>query len=156
MRMRHLTFSLAVLTAVTTVVAQDRPPSFVSSSVELVVLPVVVSDKQGRFVADIPRERFTVFDNGRRQDVALFSNEDTPVTVGLVMDHSGSMVRKLGEVVAATLAFARLSNPADELFTLAFNDTVHGTMRPLPAGRDVQALEHELHAYSPEGRTALY
>src|SRR5205085_10106797 len=128
----------------------------VSTSAELGVLPVAVSDKQGRVVADVSRDRFTVFDNGRRQEVALFSTEDTPVTVGLVMDNSGSMVRKLPEVIVATLAFSRLSNPEDELFAVAFNDTVRGDMRSLPAGTDIHALEEELRSYAPQVRTALY
>lgn len=155
-RIQHLAFCFLMCGVVLVSAAQDRAPSFVSASSELVVLPVAVADRQGRFVPDITRDRFTVFDNGRRQDVALFSNEDTPVTVGLVMDNSGSMVRKRPEVIVATLAFARLSNPQDELFTLAFNDTVRGQMRALPAGTDVHALENELRSYLPEGRTALY
>lgn len=61
-----------------------------SGSSELVVLPVVVTDKQGRYVSDLPSERFAVFDNGRRVPIELFSNEDTPVTVGVVIDASSS------------------------------------------------------------------
>src|SRR5262245_19791250 len=80
-------------------------PTFKSGSTELVVLPVVVTDKQGRFVSDLDRERFTVFDNGRKMPVALFTSEDAPVTVGLVLDTSGSMRQKIGYVVAAALRF---------------------------------------------------
>jgi len=160
MRILHSALCISALSSalgsVLVAIPQDRAPSFHSTSTELVVLPVVVSDKQGRFVPNIARDRFSVFDNGRRQEVALFSNEDTPVTVGLVMDDSGSMARKLPEVIVATLAFARLSNPDDELFALAFNDTVRGTMRSLPAGTNVHALEEELRSYIPQGRTALY
>jgi VWFA-related protein len=132
-------------------------PSFRSASSDLVVLPVVVTDEEGAFVADIPRERFTVFDNGRRQPVALFSNEDTPVTVGLIMDNSGSIGRKLGEVVASALAFARASHPEDELFAIEFNDDVRDAIpgQQMRAG-DLVGLETALSALVPEGRTALY
>src|SRR5437660_12755857 len=75
-----------------------QEPSFRSGSSELVVLPVVVTDKQGRYVSDLPGERFTIFDNGRRVPIELFTNEDTPVTVGLIIDASGSMRPKIGEV----------------------------------------------------------
>lgn len=131
--------------------------SFKSDSAELVVLPVTVTDKQGRLIPDLTPDRFTVYDNGRKQAVALFSNEDTPVTVGLVIDNSGSMGRKLGEVVAAALAFAKVSNPHDELFTLDFNDDVSDANpgRTLFAD-DVEALRVSLSALVPEGRTALY
>ena len=83
---------------------------------------MVVTDKQGRYVSDVPGERFTVFDNGRRVPIDLFTNEDTPVTVGLIIDASGSMRPKIAEVIAASLRFARLSNPQDELFAVRFND----------------------------------
>src|SRR5438132_6274347 len=86
---------------------------FKSASTELVVLPVQVTDKHGRFVAELPREGFAVYDNGRPQEIALFSSEDMPVTIGIVIDDSGSMAPKLAEVRAATLAFARSSNPQD-------------------------------------------
>src|SRR5262245_6704513 len=86
-------------------------PSFRSDSSDLVVLPVIVTDKQGRYVSDLDRERFTVFDNGRSVPIEIFTNEDTPLTIGLVIDASGSMRPKIGEVMIAALAFARSSNP---------------------------------------------
>jgi Ca-activated chloride channel homolog len=132
-------------------------PSFRSPSTELVVLPVTVTEKDGRLISDLPQDRFTVYDNGRPQQIALFSNEDTPVTVGLIVDNSGSMGPKLGEVVAAALAFAAVSNPHDELFTLEFNDDVADANpgRRLMAD-DVASLRTSLGAMVPEGRTALY
>jgi Ca-activated chloride channel family protein len=150
-------FTASFAAVVAAVTAQVRPPGFVSTSAELVVLPVTVSDKHGNLVADLPRERFTVYDNGRAQSVALFSSEDTPVTVGLVIDSSGSMGPKLSEVIIAAMTFARRSNPQDELFTVAFNDTVRdpGTDRSV-AAVDAAALEADLRSFRPQGRTALY
>jgi VWFA-related protein len=135
-----------------------QEPSFKSGSSELVVLPVVVTDKQGRYVSDVPGERFTVFDNGRRVPIDLFTNEDTPVTVGLIIDASGSMRPKIGEVIAASLRFARLSNPQDELFAVRFNDDVQDLA---PGGSfllaaDLAGLETAVSAIHPDGRTALY
>src|SRR5438093_2855966 len=123
-----LTFAVCILAASAgALCAQSlpQPPSFASESSELVVLPVAVTDRHGQLVADLPRDRFVVYDNGRRQPIALFSNEDTPVSVGLVLDDSRSMAPKLGEVIAAALAFARWSNPEDELFAISFNDRIH-------------------------------
>lgn len=148
-----------VLTALALPRAQEPsgPPSFRSASSELVVLPVTVTDKRGRFVSDVPRDRFSVFDNGRPQPLALFTNEDTPVTIGLVVDNSGSVGPKLGEIVAAALAFARASNPDDELFALEFNDDVNDA---IPGSRisakDFGILQTALSALRPDGRTALY
>lgn len=147
---------LAILLFIAPLAAQE--PSFRSGSSELVVLPVIVTDKQGRYVGDLPRDRFSVYDNSRRVPIELFSNEDTPVTVGLLIDASGSMGPKLGEVIAAALAFAKSSNPQDELFAIRFNDDVQHAVRDrrfLMAG-DLDALGSALAALRPDGRTALY
>jgi len=156
MRILHLACCMAILCSFATGAAQDQSPAFVSSSSELVVLPVAVTDKRGGFVADLSGDRFTVFDNGRRQEISLFTNEDAPVSVALVMDHSGSMSPKISEMIVAMLAFARSSNPDDELFAIAFNDTVMPGARPIAAGADPAALEAELRSFKPQGRTALY
>src|SRR4029077_4166637 len=117
-------------------------------SSELVVLPVVVTDKQGRYISDVPSQQFTVFDNGRRVPIELFTNEDTPVTIGLILDASGSMRAKLGEGVAAAVAFAKSSNPEDELFAVRFNDDVRDavTDRRFLLASDLGTLESVLRA----------
>jgi len=165
--MRLVLTSLIALTALTTSVGalraqSSQPPVadrglFLSSSSDLVVLPVVVTDRQDRFVADLAQDRFVVLDNGRPQAIALFTNEDTPVTVGLVIDDSRSMAPKLAEVIAAAAAFARSSNAQDELFAVAFNDTVHEHIgsRTLSVA-DPVGLEKALSALVAQGRTALY
>src|SRR6266542_2548887 len=134
-----------------------QEPSFRSGSTELVVLPVVVTDKQGRYVSDLVRERFEVYDNGRRMPIELFSKEDTPVTVGLIIDGSSSMRSKLGQVIAGSVAFARSSNPDDELFAIRFNDNVREVVdRRFLLAADLGELEHAVASLVPEGRTALY
>jgi VWFA-related protein len=153
-----LTIGLCLGSLVLSATSRDgQEPSFRSGSSELVVLPTVVTDKQGRYVADLTREQFIIFDNGRRMPIELFTTEDTPVTVGLIIDSSGSMRAKLGEVLAGSLAFARVSNPNDELFAIRFNDDVRevGSGRFLLAS-DAGALDHALSSVVPEGRTALY
>lgn len=141
--------------------AQDNAPAFRTSSSELVVLPVVVTDRPDRFVVDLARDRFAVFDNDRQVPIELFSNEDTPVTVGLVIDASGSMRHKIAEVAAATLAFAKSSNPDDELFAVRFNDDVRDvvdqvTGRPFLEAGDIADLHRALNSLVAQGRTALY
>ncbi len=121
------------------------------------MLPVVVTDRQGRFVSDLPPERFIVYDNGRRQRPTLFTNEDAPVSVALVIDDSGSMRGRLGQVIAAALAFARSSHPDDELFTLEFNDTVRDALDGASVkAEETELLEAALKTLVPQGRTALY
>ena len=128
------------------------------SANELVVLPVVVTDRKGRYVTDLPQDRFAVYDNDRRVPLQLFTNEDTPVTVGLLIDTSGSMRPKIGEVVAATMAFARTSNPDDELFAIRFDDTVRDAIpeRKMLLARDLEELKSAMLALMPNGQTTLY
>jgi Ca-activated chloride channel homolog len=153
---------LMFMAAGTALRAQDPPnprqPTFHSASSDLVVMAATVTDKTGGFVADVSRDRFTVYDEGKPQPIVLFSEEDIPVSVGLIIDDSSSMAPKLGEVVAATMAFARSSNPNDELFALAFNDSVHEAVsgRRFLLASDVTAIEHAVASLVPEGRTSLY
>jgi Ca-activated chloride channel homolog len=136
----------------------SQNPVFRGASSELVVLPVIVKDKQGRYVSDLGKERFVVYDNARRMSIDLFTNEDTPVTVGLIVDASGSMRAKLGEVIAAAVAFAKSSNPDDELFAVRFNDDAEEVVRDrrFLLASDLSALEAAMSALRPQGRTALY
>jgi len=135
-----------------------QAPTFRSTSSELVVLPVVVTDRHGGFVTNLSQDSFAVYDNGRRVPIELFSSEDTPATVGLILDASGSMAPRIGEVVAATLAFAKSSNPNDELFAIRFNDDARNVMaddRTIRAD-DFDALQRTMRSIRPSGRTALY
>jgi Ca-activated chloride channel family protein len=149
---------IAYLPAFVCIHASAQEPSFRSSSTELVVLPVVVTDKHGQFIADLDKGRFTVFDNGRRVNIDFFSGEDAPVAVGLVVDASSSMGPKLGEVVAAALRFASSSNPDDELFAIRFNDDVKDALpdRRFLLASDRVALQRALTSMRAQGRTALY
>jgi VWFA-related protein len=140
--------------------SQDPPqaPSFHSTSSELVVLPVVVTDKPDQYVGDLTAEQFTIYDNGRKVPVEFFSCEDTAVTIGLVIDASSSVRRKVGDIIAAAAAFARSSNPEDELFAVYFNDGVQDALpqRGMLLAGDILGLHQVLRTLVPEGRTSLY
>ncbi len=103
---------------------QDRDSgSFrISVDVALVVLPATVSDRQGGFVSNLGEGDFEVYEDGVPQRIRLFRNEDIPVTVGLVVDHSTTMRPKLAEVTAAARTFVRSSNRDDEMFVVNFNE----------------------------------
>lgn len=136
---------------------QETSQATFQSSSDLVVLPVTVTDRAGRLMPGLTRNRFALFDNNRPIDLAFFSADDTPVTVALVIDNSGSMRGRHGEVVAAASAFARSSNPDDELLAFLFNEQVADALdgRELKAA-DEAALAEALAAAKPDGRTALY
>ena len=147
-----------VLSSQFSVLSSSQEPSFRSGSSDLVVLPVVVTDQQGRYVSDLAGAQFTIFDNGRRVPIELFTNQDTPVTVGLVLDASGSMRGRLNDVIVAALAFARSSNPQDEVFAMRFNDDVQALVpdRPFLMAAELAALETAVRSVRADGRTSLY
>jgi VWFA-related protein len=136
---------------------QQSPPQF-SVAAELVVLNVAVRDRRGGYLADLSEKAFSVLEDGKPRPIDFFSREDTPATVGLLVDNSGSMQPNLDRVLAATRAFADSSNVEDELFVLAFNERVRSA---LPASQPFtnqsrvlrDALADVLHA---RGRTALF
>jgi len=123
----------------------------------LVLLPVRVTDARGAFVPGLNPQDFGVYEDGQLQKLTVFEEGDTPVTVGLVVDHSRSMGPKLLDVVIAVSSFAHSSNPQDEMFVVDFNDDVSvELMRGKAFSNDPKELEEALKAVSARGRTALY
>ncbi len=107
-------------------------------------------------MSGLPRESFHVYENGHPQQISLFEDGDVPATVGLVVDHSGSMHSILPEVSAAAVAFAQSSNPKDEMFVVDFNDIVTLALPgAVPFTSDVRQLEKAVSGVRAEGRTAL-
>jgi Ca-activated chloride channel family protein len=129
----------------------------IAVSANLVLLPVNVTDARGTFVSGLKLEDFRVFEDGQLQKLTVFEERDTPVTVGLIVDHSRSMGAKIPDVVAAVTSFAHSSNPQDEMFVVDFNDNVSiELMKGKAFSNDAKELEEALTAVSARGRTALY
>jgi Ca-activated chloride channel family protein len=106
----------------------------------------------------LTRDTFAILEDGRPQNTQLFTSEDAPVTVGLLIDGSGSMQPNRDRVIAAAAAFAESSHPSDELFALAFNDRVRAALPPTaPFTSDVAVLQEALtNTIRARGRTALF
>jgi VWFA-related protein len=125
--------------------------------VALVVLPATVTDRQGGFVSNLGAQDFEVYEDGVPQHIRLFRNEDIPVTVGLVVDHSSTMRPRLAEVSAAARTFVRSSNREDEMFVVNFNEIVSlglpGTIRFTDSTAE---LEDAITSAPAGGETALY
>lgn len=136
---------------------EDTGPFHIAVDVDLVVLHATVRDRKGRVVPDLRKQDFDIDEDGVRQSIRLFRHEDTPVTVGLVVDHSGSMQPKLAQVVAAARAFVQSSNPEDQMFVVNFNETVSlGLPDTIPFTNDATELEHAISNAPATGMTALY
>jgi Ca-activated chloride channel family protein len=91
----------------------------------LVSVPVRVMDRKGRFIGGLTRENFKVFENGTEQELALFSNENEPFTVALVLDMSYSTKFKLAEIQSAAIAFIDQLRPEDRVLVASFDADVH-------------------------------
>jgi len=138
------------------IATDDQPDFVIRSDVRLVLLDVSVKDRDGGWVSGLSKDNFRVDENGARQDITVFANNDIPVTVGILVDNSRSMTPKREEVLSAATTFIEESNPHDESFVLNFNETVK---RGLPNGvlfsDDIGQLRAALARGIPEGRTAL-
>jgi len=129
----------------------------IKTTSRLVILDVSVKASKGGFVGGLGKEHFRVYENGKLQEITQFANTDIPVTVGIIVDESGSMGPKRGDVITAALAFIGGSNPQDEVFVINFNEKAY---RGLPEGTlfsdNMLQLRDALWKNPPEGRTALY
>ena len=103
----------------------DGEEPIFSSETRLVPLNVTVTDKSGRLVTNLPQSAFQVFENGVQQPIKIFKREDVPVSMGLIIDNSGSMREKRQGVESAALALVKDSNPQDEVFIINFNDEAY-------------------------------
>ena len=145
--------SLAIESSLAGAEAQAK----IAVSANLVVLPVNVTDRRGTFVSGLKRQDFHVYEDRQLQELTVFEEGDTPVTVGLVVDHSRSMGPKLRDVVMAVSLFAHSSNPQDEMFVVDFNDDVLiELMKGKAFSSDPKDIEKALTAVTARGRTALY
>ena len=134
----------------------NEAPPLIKFDVNLTVLHATVMDHSGRIVPGLGQRDFQLFVDGTPKAITMFQPEDAPVAAGIVVDNSASMINKGSEVIAAALAFARASNPQDEMFVVHFNGKVRLGLPPeKPFTGNIPELEQALR-FSPEGTTALY
>jgi VWFA-related protein len=107
------------------VLKPDQGPAVFSSDSRLVVLHATVVDKSGKLVTNLPQSAFQVYEDGKLQPVKVFKREDVPVSMGIIVDNSGSMRDKRSKVESAALALVKESNPEDEVFIVNFNDEAY-------------------------------
>jgi len=132
---------------------QNNQDFTLSVDVELVQLPISVLDAKGRPVDGLAKDNFQIFEDNTLQQIKLFQHEDIPLSLGLVIDNSGSMRNKRERVNSAALSFVRESNPEDETFIVNFDDSAYleqdftGSIGDL-----IDALDN----LDTRGETALY
>lgn len=138
---------------------QNSPQSdfTLRTNTQLVVLNVAVQDSRGANIRGLNAPAFQVYENGRPQALKQFTAEDRPVSVGILLDTSGSMRTKQAEAAAAALEFVTSSNPLDETFVVNFNDRPSlGLPATVAFSQDPAQIRRALFASKPDGRTSLY
>ena len=142
--------------AASVVLAQQDTGAIFRADTRLVVCHTTVVDKSGHLVTNLTQDAFTVMENGVPQSVKVFRREDVPVSMGLIIDNSGSMRDKRTKVEAAALALVRDSNPDDEVFIVNFNDEA---FLDNPHGKDfttnIKEMEEALTRIDSRGGTAM-
>jgi Ca-activated chloride channel family protein len=144
--------SLYLTLGVATLLGQDHDAIF-KSDTQLVVVHATVVDKNGKPISDIPQSAFRIFEDNTEQKLQRFRREDAPVSLGVVIDRSGSMRNKSGAVADASLALIKASNPLDEVFIAHFNEnaTIDQTFT-----NDIPTLEKALRNVDSRGNTGMY
>jgi Ca-activated chloride channel family protein len=121
---------------------------------DLVTLTLTVTDIYGRYVSGLTKNAFTVSDNGREQEITFFSDNDAPVSLGILFDVSDSMSgTKINKARKALERFINTSHPNDEYFLIAFNSRAQLLM---DRTRDGEAVLRKLTLVTPKSNTALY
>jgi Ca-activated chloride channel family protein len=129
----------------------------IRTDVNLVQLSVRVTDRFGQNVVGLNRDAFRLLIDKQEQPITVFNGEDAPVTAGIVVDNSGSMGPKKDTVIAAALAFARASNPNDQMFVVHFNQHARLGLPPnMPFTGSIAELETAISKIDVGGSTALY
>ncbi len=134
---------------------KERKQYKINVNVNLVVLHATVVNKKGHRVNNLTQKDFRVLENGVPQKISVFSHADIPVTMGIVIDDSGSMRDKRPEVNAAALTFVKTSNPDDQVFVVNFNDEYY-LDTPGNFAANMEELRAALSKIDSRGGTALY
>src|ERR1700694_1996769 len=124
----------------------------IKQNVDLVLVPVSVTDAKQRLVTGLDQSNFQVLEGKKVQEIRHFSNEDAPVSLGVIVDTSGSMKDKMERVREAVTQFCEMANVDDEFFMITFSDEPHMATDFTNAAEDI---EKELVYIHPKGRTAL-
>ena len=123
------------------------------SDVQEVLLHATVIDDKQRMITNLDRNAFTVFEDGKPQIIKSFRHEDIPISLGIVIDNSGSMREKRAKVAKAAVNLVRASNPQDEVFVVNFSDEYYLDQ---PFTSKINLLQEALEKYETRGGTALY
>jgi Ca-activated chloride channel homolog len=129
------------------------PESTLRIDSSLVLIPAQVTTREGSPILDLKRKDFRIYEDGAEQAISYFAKDDAPVSIGVLLDSSGSMRNKKQKSSEAAAAFFKTANSEDEFFLIEFDE------RPklaVPFTKDTDLLYHEISHVKPYGRTSLF
>ena len=121
-------------------------------AVDLVLVPVTITDPLNRLVTGLERENFELFEGSSKEEIKSFSSEDAPVSLGVIFDSSGSMSSKMDRAKDAVMEFFKTANPQDEFFMIEFSDAPEVVS---DFTSSVEEIQNKLVFSVPRKRTAL-
>ncbi len=141
-------------------VARKRPPATVQSTGSpdfkadstVVLVNVTITDARGHLVTGLQKENFRIFEEKAEQAVRYFSTEESPASVALVLDFSGSMTQKFPQLREAVTEFLKTANPEDEFCLVEFRDRAELSIGFTPSPKEIQ---NRVALAQPQGHTAL-
>ncbi len=151
LRLNRTLLPLFILLSFSALQAPGQDPVF-RADARLVVLHASVVDRNGKLVTNLPQKAFRVYENGTEQQIRIFRREDVPVSLGLVIDNSGSMRPRREQVEAATMDLVKASNREDQVFIVNFNDEAY---LDVPFTNKLEKLEEGVARIDSRGGTAM-
>jgi Ca-activated chloride channel homolog len=142
----------AIPTSSSSVSPPERSARPLRADVDLVLVPVTVSDAKNRPVLELGKKDFALYEAGKQQDIKYFFAENEPISIGLVLDLSMSMTSKIQRERDAVVQFFQNANPQDDYFAIAVSSEPR---LMLDATQSLEQLQSKLGVEVPQGRTAL-
>ncbi len=134
--------------------SQEQPKGFkIGVSVDLVMMYATISDAKGQFIGGLQQDSFKLFEDGVQQSISSFSQEDVPISMGILIDLSLSMRKKIDQVNNAALTFIRASHPEDQVFLIGFNENAE-LLQDFTS--DIDEISDSLDNAAVMGTTAIY
>jgi Ca-activated chloride channel homolog len=144
--------SLSVSTPATSTTGMSAHVRPLKVDVDLVLVPVTITDPMNRLVTGLEKENFQLYEGNSAQEIRTFSSEDAPVSLGVIFDSSGSMSSKMERAKEAVIEFFKTANPQDEFFMITFSDEPEEVT---DFTSSVDEIQNKLVYAVPRKRTAL-
>ena len=152
-RPTRIVTTLSVFLALTCIVQSQQPTKTVSVDVDIVLIPTTITNERGQYIGGLEKQHFQIFEDKLQQEITHFSTEDAQMSLGIVLDSSGSMNEIMNPARRNGSACMNMGTDADEYFLMVFSDKLKLNT---DFTTDLQKLRMQLLTVKSSGNTALY